>query len=491
MSKAANDFSSLVFFGDSLTDNGNLFALTGGTQPPSPPYFNGRFSNGPTYAELVPGLTGATALNFAFGGAEALTTPGDAPIQQITNLNAQIANYLASIPTGAADGTAAVLNIGNNDYLRIPPTATPLEVGATIQGVLGSIATAAQQLLGAGVDKIILFTLPSVAVTPLGATLPPAAVASAQAVIEAHNAGLRTIADGLAASGVNVEIVDIFRLANELAADRETFGFETTTARLIDNLADPDADPDSFAFFDSIHPTAAAHKVQAAFVEASLEADSVRLLDAGNDTVHGGFHDDLIFTGAGADRVLAGFGSDTVFSGTGNDIVLAGFGDDLIAGGGGDDTIFGELGSDLLAGNLGDDLLFGGLGDDALIAGAGSDTLFGGLGDDILVFSEVAGPGADSVFDGGLGRDTLRLSITAQTYQSAAFQAELDQFLDGYRAWSGFGSQTFASLDLRVSDVERLELSVEGETVLTAGRSVRIDKDLAALLQSADLWGLV
>ena len=35
--KVPDDFASLVYFGDSLSDNGNLFRLIG--QPPSPPYF--------------------------------------------------------------------------------------------------------------------------------------------------------------------------------------------------------------------------------------------------------------------------------------------------------------------------------------------------------------------------------------------------------------------------------------------------------------------
>ena len=37
---------NIYVFGDSLSDNGSLFAASGGMAPPSPPYFNGRFSNG-------------------------------------------------------------------------------------------------------------------------------------------------------------------------------------------------------------------------------------------------------------------------------------------------------------------------------------------------------------------------------------------------------------------------------------------------------------
>jgi hypothetical protein len=72
-------YTTLFAFGDSLSDAGNLFALTG---IPSAPYFDGHFSNGTTWVEdlskdlglgtLKPSVSGGT--DFAFGGA----TTGDA-----------------------------------------------------------------------------------------------------------------------------------------------------------------------------------------------------------------------------------------------------------------------------------------------------------------------------------------------------------------------------------------------------------------------------
>ncbi|MDY6992457.1 MAG: SGNH/GDSL hydrolase family protein, partial [Pseudomonadota bacterium] len=43
--------SPIYVFGDSLSDKGNLFELTG--LPPDPPYFNGRFSNGLLWSEYL------------------------------------------------------------------------------------------------------------------------------------------------------------------------------------------------------------------------------------------------------------------------------------------------------------------------------------------------------------------------------------------------------------------------------------------------------
>ena len=46
--------TSIVVFGDSLVDAGNAYIGTGGlTAQPSLGYFNGRFTNGPEYTDLL------------------------------------------------------------------------------------------------------------------------------------------------------------------------------------------------------------------------------------------------------------------------------------------------------------------------------------------------------------------------------------------------------------------------------------------------------
>src|SRR4029453_12923135 len=44
-------FSRIIVFGDSLSDTGNFYHLTGGFPPA--PYANGRFSNGPLWIEYL------------------------------------------------------------------------------------------------------------------------------------------------------------------------------------------------------------------------------------------------------------------------------------------------------------------------------------------------------------------------------------------------------------------------------------------------------
>ena len=65
----ADTFSSVVVFGDSLSDNGNAYKASGFTIPPDPPYYMGRRSNGPVAVEQFASLLGVPLADFAFLGA--------------------------------------------------------------------------------------------------------------------------------------------------------------------------------------------------------------------------------------------------------------------------------------------------------------------------------------------------------------------------------------------------------------------------------------
>ncbi|SCZ13545.1 cadherin-like domain-containing protein [Microvirga guangxiensis] len=157
---------------------------------------------------------------------------------------------------------------------------------------------------------------------------------------------------------------------------------------------------------------------------------------AGDDIIHGGAGNDIIFGGAGNDQISGGAGDDRLFGDDGNDTVFGDDGDDQIHGGNGNDALFGGAGNDIVNGDAGDDRIEGnaghdvlhggdgndvvsggdgndrvegGKGADLLLDGAGRDTVSGGEGDDHVV---VALDGDRDVYDGGVGTDTLDLSLT-------------------------------------------------------------------------------
>lgn len=126
VSASADTFSDVFIFGDSLSDTGNILASTLGFFPPDPPYFDGRFSNGPVWAEYLADQLGLVVVpngsnpnvingnNFAFGGAEAANDVPIWPIGVIPSVQNQVSFFAAAAGTVPADALYAVWGGGND-----------------------------------------------------------------------------------------------------------------------------------------------------------------------------------------------------------------------------------------------------------------------------------------------------------------------------------------------------------------------------------------
>jgi hypothetical protein len=320
------------------------------------------------------------------------------------------------------------------------------------------------------VEDIVLYTLPDISLTPRGLALTPELRAAADALVEANNLGLKGLAAAYALEGIDVTVVDVNRLTEEVAADRETFGLEILETplyvpgpggTLVATGAGAQAGEENVAFFDPIHPTAETHEIVAAFSEATIRADLTDLRGDLDDVVLGLFGDEFVFGGGGEDLIYAWSGSDTVFAGLGDDEIRGGRGDDFLAAGSGDDFVWGGLGDDFIAGNAGNDRLSGGEGDDVIIDSSGGSRIFGDAGDDLILFTADGTGTKEDVVDGGRGDDALRLSVPAETFASTEFQAEFAAFTAGFSSGAA-PSFTFDSLDLTVRGVESVQVYVDG-----------------------------
>lgn len=177
-------------------------------------------------------------------------------------------------------------------------------------------------------------------------------------------------------------------------------------------------------------------------------------------------------------------------------------GDDVIVGGNRNDKIHGRDGDDVLSGGRGNDKLYGDKGNDSLSGGAGSDQLKGGAGNDVLVYAMAENAHCDSDrYDGGNGRDTLRLEFTQEEWESAAVQADIARLLD-YLEPDRCGPGTerwfkFAAFDLDIRRIEDLEVVVDGVVVDPegggGGGGVTVDavNDAAAVAQGGTVAGNV
>lgn len=271
-----------VAFGDSLSDNGNLFAATG--QPPFP-YVNGRFSNGPTWVELLARtpmngflplapVNNAVSTNFAFGGART-----DALVANPPGTGTQIGAYFAR-GGSFGNGTIATLWGGANDIFQTIPVAAgnPATAQAVMQAAsvaaATNIGTQAGQLAAAGAQTIVVLNLPDFSALPQFAGGPAAQLAgfSSGAFNTALTTSLGVVAAG--APGTNLVSVDVASVFSALQANPASFGFTDARSSCIATAAcvgNPAA-RDGFAFWDGVHPTAAGHRLVAAVVGQYLNA---------------------------------------------------------------------------------------------------------------------------------------------------------------------------------------------------------------------------
>ncbi|KAG0370465.1 GDSL lipase/esterase [Gamsiella multidivaricata] len=115
----------IVVFGDSFSDNGNVFELSHGSWPRSAFYYDGRFSNGPVWGDYISMDGRINMTNYAFGGATTDSETvqgysganGDIPvpgfIQQIEDYYLQD-DYAPH--TQEMNSTLFVINFQGNDF---------------------------------------------------------------------------------------------------------------------------------------------------------------------------------------------------------------------------------------------------------------------------------------------------------------------------------------------------------------------------------------
>lgn len=247
---SAASFSTYYVFGDSLVDAGNVRIATGGAIPNAAQgYFDGRFTNGYDYTDLLSiaafGATTVASLaggnNFAFGGARVVANASDA----VPDLGLQLGAFAARSRGVADPGALYVLNFGGNDLFALSRGDTgALSPSEYVTAVTTQYAGGVQYLNSIGARNILITGIPNV--SPLGFAVEAQLQASLDALTLAPDTNLYRF------SWQNFFLT--------VAADPGSLGLpvqRTDTTCLRARTPSPDIDCTGFFFFDDVHPTAA------------------------------------------------------------------------------------------------------------------------------------------------------------------------------------------------------------------------------------------
>ncbi len=155
-------FDRIAIFGDSLSDNGNLYKYSMHIIPKSPPYYHGHFANGPIWGEklvdLYFGKQGKHLIDYAVGGAGAIISKKEnLPYTLWTEINEYL--YLHSFEH--KDTTLYVVWMGANNYLN-----GPTNVDSITSSVVKGISDGIKKLIHHGAVMVMIANLPDMGVTP-------------------------------------------------------------------------------------------------------------------------------------------------------------------------------------------------------------------------------------------------------------------------------------------------------------------------------------
>lgn len=268
----------LVVFGDSLSDTGNAYIGTGGAVGAAPAYQNGRFTDGPNTSPSTSSPTGlwidqfaskmnltdpapflAGGTNYAVATAQTGSNPsynGISPAAPYTDQ--QVALYSAH---STVSSTALyTFWAGGDDLLG---AKDPLTAASNIASNISTLASL-------GAKNFLWLNLPKLGEVPDATAQGPLVSAALDAEAAVFNgASTAAIASLEAIYGINIVSVDVNSLFAQILGNPSAYGFTNTTgaAQGLTGI-----DPNTYVFWDGLHPTTAADALVADLAFRDVQA---------------------------------------------------------------------------------------------------------------------------------------------------------------------------------------------------------------------------
>ncbi len=304
---ANTPLNKIVVFGDSLSDNGNFYEYFKHQYPPSPPYYEGRFTNGLIWAELLiqsyyqdednnQDKSAKHLFDYAYGGASVLKhgVKNSENVDSLFTLKREIKAYLREQETeGSHDQTMYVVWIGSNDYLTVLDEVTAegavRDVNKEIQNSLKYLADNVHP------KYIMIVDLPDLGKTPLAKDME--VIDLWTTLSEEHNQRLLDNIAQLKTQYPNTTWLhlDVNETFKDIIANKEKYGFENvedtchvesrpkpgpvSIFKMVSSIKpkqlSQDDGCDGYLFFDGLHPSRRVHQLIAKSIQKLFDENNI------------------------------------------------------------------------------------------------------------------------------------------------------------------------------------------------------------------------
>ena len=240
--------SQVIVYGDSLADNGNIYKIFGF---PGPPYWEGRFSNGPVAVENMAAILGMPLLDYAYAGATSglgnIIDGGTAEqlgSLAVPGITTAYNTTIDSIPQDTIRHSLFVVYGGGGDFTSDGLTT------ATADHAVAHLVAIVSDLQRRGARGILVPGLLDLGMTPNYSSQGPETAALATSLSKHFNQKLL----GILPKGVLY--FDTFGLFQAMRTHPTAFGLKNVVDQCLDpNTGAPCPNPGQYLFWDGFHPT--------------------------------------------------------------------------------------------------------------------------------------------------------------------------------------------------------------------------------------------
>lgn len=313
LSTAHANYSQVIIFGDSLSDTGRIKDTVHQVAPSLANNLQPSFTTNPdpVWTTVLANHYGNTAkpftqndpsgTNFAVGGARSGSDIQWNGVIKVPSTSSQIKEYIVTTKDGKADPNALyAVWIGSNDLIAVSQILASAKSQAeglsqaqtVIADAVSKTANDVITLDRLGAKAILVPSIPDLSHTPRAINFEELQAGSrtqAQLASSLYNRGLYSI---LNKSNANVIPANTFTLLQEVAVNKEAFGFKNITGVACqmpprtpgaddpastslgctsNNLIESNAN-ETYAFADDIHPSGRTHRILAQYYQSIINA---------------------------------------------------------------------------------------------------------------------------------------------------------------------------------------------------------------------------
>lgn len=260
--------SKVVVFGDSVSDNQNVYNATHWEVPSPHSYLSGRFTNGKVWNEYLTDNLGVPNYNWAVGGAAAddyYVIPG--VVSQVQSYR----DYMVGARNYKPANTLFTMLIGANDLINY---------GRTVESIVANERSALQSLITSGAKNILVLNVPDLSKSPkMSAAMGFKTQAERDALfanVNQLNTDVASVVATLKSQNptVNIRLFDTRTLVDDMLNNPAAYGVTNTTQSCLDinddnslNYAQTQGirpgctNADTYLFWDLLHPTTKAAQI--------------------------------------------------------------------------------------------------------------------------------------------------------------------------------------------------------------------------------------